>query len=150
MAENAQYGENRSQESESPQGQAPAGGETGNYWQSIDMQMAALVAVIIATVLSIMVLQGIKDQREGRYPCKDYSFIDEFPRISTAITAAVALYFLYLAWVDHKKNPESSTLTWLFVANAFALGAASVKLDVLYLAPENDTEVEDVIEEAVE
>lgn len=150
MAENTPYAENQTQSAGQPQEQAAAGEETGSYWQSIDVQIAALMAVIIATALSIMVLQGIKDQQEGRYPCKDYSFIQELPRVSTAITAAVALYFLYLAWLDHKKNPESSTMTWLFVANALALGAASVKLDVLYLAPENDTEVEDVIEEAVE
>lgn len=129
--------------------QTAAGGET-SYLQSIDMQMAVLAATIIATVLAIIVLQGIKDQQAGLYPCKDYSFIGQLPRLSTAIMAAAALYFLYLAWEEHKRDPESKTLTLLFVANALAVGAAIVKLDVLYTTPENNTEIEDVIEEVVE
>ena len=129
--------------------QTAAGGDV-SYLQSIDVQMAVLAATIVATALAIIVLQGIKDQQEGLFPCKDYSFIDKLPRVSTAILAAAALYFFYLAWEEHKGNPESKTLTLLFVANALAVGAAIVKLDVLYTAPESDAELEEVIEEVVE
>ena len=113
------------------------------FWQSIDMQIAALVIMIIATTLSVIVLQGIKDQQEGLFPCRDYSFIDRLPRISTA------LYFLYLAWMDHKQNSDSKTLSWLFIANAFAVGASAIKLDVLYTAEEEGEETDEIIEDAV-
>lgn len=132
------------------QTQQPAGGQAGNLWQSIDAQIAALMAVLVATVLSIIVLQWIKEQREGLCPCKDYSFIDKLPRVSTALTTLAAAYFLYLAWADHEQSPTNSTLTWLFVANAFALGAAAIKLDILYTAPQTDRNIEDVIADAVE
>ena len=131
------------------QTQQPAGGQTGNIWQSIDMQIAALVIMIIATTLSVIVLQGIKDQQEGLFPCRDYSFIDRLPRISTALTALAALYFLYLAWMDHKQNPDSKTLPWLFIANAFAVGASAIKLDVLYTAEVEGEETDEIIEDAV-
>ena len=70
----------RSTGQEQGQSQEPAGGQTGMFWQSIDMQIAALVIMIIATTLSVIVLQGIKDQQEGLFPCRDYSFIDRLPR----------------------------------------------------------------------
>ncbi len=153
MADSAISAEQSGQASDQQQptlaSQTAAGGEV-SYFQSIDMQIAVLAATIVATVLAIMVLQGIKDQQEGLFPCKDYSFIGELPRVSTAILAAAALYFFYLAWEEHKRDPESKTLTLLFVANALAVGAAIVKLDVLYTAPESDAEIEDVIEEVVE
>ena len=132
------------------QTQQPAGGQTGNIWQSINTQMLALGAIILATLLSLIVLQGVKDQREGRYPGKDYSFIDRLPRVSTALTALATGYFLYLAWADHEQNPQNSTLTWLFVANAFALGAAAIKLDILYTANPNDRDIEEIVTDAVE
>lgn len=139
----------RSTGQEQGQSQEPAGGQTGMLWQSINMQIAALVIMIIATTLSVIVLQGVKDQQEGLFPCKDYSFIDRLPRISTALTALVALYFLYLAWMDHRQNPDSKTLSWLFIANAFAVGASAIKLDVLYTAEEEGEETDEIIEDAV-
>ena len=126
--------------------QEPAGGQTGTALQSIDLQIAALWAIIIATVLSVIVLQGVKDRSEGRFPCKDYSFIDELPRVSTMLTALAGAYFVYLAWSDHRRDPDNSTLTWLFIANAFAMGAAAIKLDILYTTPENTEEIEEIIE----
>ena len=123
----------RSTGQEQGQSQEPAGGQTGMLWQSINMQIAALVIMIIATTLSVIVLQGVKDQQEGLFPCKDYSFIDRLPRISTALTALVALYFLYLAWMDHRQNPDSKTLSWLFIANAFAVGASAICISLSFV-----------------
>ena len=127
-------------------GREPANGKEGGVWQSIDMQIAALAAMMVATGLSVSVLLAVRNREKGLGRRGDDVRIDRLPRVSAALTAAAALYFLCLAWADHQRWPDSRTLTWLFVANAFAVGASAIKLDVLFAADGNG----EVIEEAVE
>lgn len=100
---------------------------------SIEMQMLALAAAAIASIMGIMTLQGIKEQRSGAYPGKNYGFIEGFPRISTAILLAVAIYFAYFANENHKASPDNPRLAWLLAASIAALLAAFIRFDIAYL-----------------
>lgn len=107
--------------------------EEENPLLGLDAQMVALFAIIVATIISIMTLQGLKEQQSGVCPEKDYSFLKQLPKVSTAILLAAGLYFLYLAYHDHKANPENSRLNWLFIANLAAVTAALIRADIAYL-----------------
>lgn len=107
--------------------------EEKNPLLSIEAQMLALVAAAIASIIGVMTLQGIKEQQSGAYPGTDYGFIEGFPKISTAILLAVAVYFAYFANENHKLNPDNPRLTWLLAASIAALIAAVIRFDIAYL-----------------
>lgn len=115
--------------------------------ESLNMQMLVIFFTIVASMLAIATLQGIKEQQSGCFPNKDYSYLKTMTRVGVAITALSTAYFAYLAYLQRERNPEDTVLTWLFVANLFALGAVLIKLDVTYLNPD---ETDDDLEEELE
>ena len=46
-------------------GREPANGKEGGVWQSIDMQIAALAAMMVATGLSVSVLLAVRNREKG-------------------------------------------------------------------------------------
>lgn len=120
--------------------------------QSIDTQILMLLVSIVAILISIAVLTGVKEQQSGCYPKKDYSYLQNLARLGIALTAISAVYFAWLAWQDRKRNPGDSTLSWIFLANLAAAAAVLIKFEITYFANQNQTpaQEDDVLEEEVE
>ncbi|ODU58347.1 MAG: hypothetical protein ABT01_00535 [Clostridium sp. SCN 57-10] len=108
--------------------------EEGNPLLSIETQMLALFGIIVASILGIMTLQGLKEQQSGVCPGKDYGFIDTLPKISTTILLATAVYFVYLAYQNHMARPDNPRLTWLMIASIAGLFGSVIRADIAYLS----------------
>ena len=122
--------------------QAPPPGISGaSSLESLDNQIFAVVLSITANVLSLMVLQGFKEQLTDECPDKDYDYLKTLPKISTVIFAGVATYYLYLSWKHRENDTESDFLTWLLVANILAFVAALIKVYLAWKYPDVSTGV---------
>lgn len=118
--------------------------------ESTEAQMAGIMAIIVANLLSLLTLQGNQNRQEGRFPCQDYSWLEQLPRVSTVITLAVSLYFLWLAWRQYRQQPRQTAMVFLLLANALTAGAILLKADVLFFLPQQDIRSTDFIDAASE
>ena len=122
--------------------QAPPPGIAGaSSLESLDTQIYAVILAITANVLSLMVLQGFKEQLSDECPDKDYDYLKTLPKFSTAIFAGVATYYLYLSWKHSKEQTDNDFLTWLLVANILAFVASLIKLFLAWQEPDISTGV---------
>ena len=112
--------------------------------------MAAVMAIIVANLLSLLALQGNLNRQEDRFPCRDYSWLELLPRASTVITLTVSVYFLWLAWHQYRQQPRQTAMVFLLLANALAAGAILLKADVLFFLPREDSRSIDFIDAASE
>jgi hypothetical protein len=113
--------------------------------ESLDTQMLMMFVSLVSGMLALASLQGLKEQELGLCPGKDYGYLQTLSRVAVVLGAAAALYFAYLAWIQHRRNPQSGVLNWLFFANICAVAAVLIKLDMVYLHP--DISVEQLEEE---
>ena len=111
--------------------QPPAGG-----LESLNAQMLMMFVSLISGMLALASLQGLKERELNLYPGKNYGYLQTLSRAAVAAGAAAALYFAYLAWVQHRRNPQNGVLGWLFFANLCAAAAVLIKLDMVYLHPD--------------
>ncbi len=116
---------------EEPEREPPARG-----LESLDTQMLMLFVSLVSGMLALAALQGLKEQELALCPGRDYGYLQKLSRGAVALGAAAALYFAYLAWAQHRRNPENSVLSWLFFANICAAAAVLIKLDMVYLHPD--------------
>lgn len=148
MAQNASSSQGAGETNQqAAQGQNTQEAQQNTGIESLNLQMIMIFFTIVASMLAIATLHGIKEQQSGCFPNKDYSYLKTLTRVGVAITALATLYFAYLAWLQRERNPEDTVLTWLFVANLFAVGAVLIKLDVTYLDQNaTDDDLEEVLE----
>lgn len=117
------------------EGQNPAGQPPETGIASLDTQMLMMFVSLASGMLALAALQGLKEQQSGRYPGKDYGYLQTLSRAAVTLGAVSAVYFAYLAWLQRRQNPGDHVMQWLFFANVCAVAAVLIKLDMLYLHP---------------
>lgn len=108
--------------------------------ESLNTQMLMMFVSLLSGMLALASLQGLREQELGLCPGKDYGYLQTLSRAAVALGAAAALYFAYLAWIQHRRNPKNGVLSWLFFANICAVAAVLIKLDMVYLHPDLSAE----------
>lgn len=115
--------------------------------ESFDTQKLAILAIIFGSFLSYVVLTGTEEQQKGTFPCKDYSYLHQLPKISAIIFVVVTAYFLYLTYLQYQEEPQNKTVMLLLVISA--LGAAAALLREYVTLTSDTTNVDVIAEEAV-
>ncbi|WP_458862256.1 hypothetical protein [Acidaminobacterium chupaoyuni] len=120
-------------------------GET-TWLESLDVQIFMLAVGGAATLLGMTTLEGIKEKNSGRCPDKNYDYLDTLPKINSVLILTVAVYFLYLAWMEDKRKSKNTLLSRLLLANIFAVAAAVIKTDAAYRPKQTAVDIEEEVE----
>lgn len=107
--------------------------------KSLDRQTMAVLLTVFSSVLVIITLQGTKQRLISPVQGKNYTYLDKLPKVTGAIFAMTAAFYLFDSFKQYRETPAQRELLLLLWANIFALVAAAVKMGLIYSRKPNET-----------
>lgn len=109
-------------------------GMKGQAGEHLEGQLWAVGLVIVANLLTLAALLGKREEalfgRRVTCPAQVGAW---FPRVSAGIFAATSLYFLSLAWEEHR-SAGSAGLDLVLCANVLTAAAVGLKTRAVFAA----------------
>lgn len=113
--------------------------------ESLNMQLFFVTLVIIALFITLYVIQGYKDiilnGKNARHTQKE---LYHYSLVSSFLTTAASLYFLYYAYKNYKNDNSTANSLYLIVAILVGIGAV-LRFLTLYSSPFEDESANEII-----